>query len=332
MSPRMPDNARPLDLCLDESSSMAVPVTTRRGATLDRGSTAALRVSIAALRDYSRLAKPRTILPHLITASSAMFLAVNGVPSLHTLSLTLIGGGLVAASSNTLNCYFDRELDGRMARTRSRPLPAGRITPRQALGFGIANGGVGLFILGGFVGLTAAILAFIALVYYVVAYTLFLKSRAPWNVLIGSGVGGLTPLIGWVAMTDRLTATPFLLSAIVILWTLPHFWSLAVFRRTDYERAGINALPSKGVTVTTITCSALLVAVSLWLAWAANLGFLYLAVASVLGAGFLYLALQMSQRERLSAARRFHAYSILYIAFLFLAMIANEVALTGGKP
>ena len=324
MSPRMPDDARPPYLYPDESNSMAVPATTRSAATLDRGST-------TVVRDYSRLAKPRAILPHLITASSAMFLAVKGVPPLHTLLLTLIGGGLVAAASNTLNCYFDRELDGRMARTRSRPLPAGRITPQQALSFGIGIGAVGLLILGEFVGLIAAILAFIALVYYVFAYTLFLKSRAPWNVLIGSGAGGLTPLIGWAAVTDRLAATPFLLSAIIILWTLPHFWSLAVFRRTDYEQAGINALPLKGVTVTTITCSVLLMAVSLWLARAADLGFFYLGVASVLGAGFLYLAFQMSQRERLSAARRFHSYSILYITFLFLAMIANEVVLTGGK-
>jgi heme o synthase len=324
MSPRMPDNTAPLDLYLGESNSIAVPATRRSLLTLDRRST-------TVLRDYLRLAKPRAILPHLITAGSAMFLAVNGVPPLHTLLLTLAGGGLVAAASNALNCYFDRELDGRMARTRSRPLPAGRIAPRQALGFGIVVGAAGLVILGGFVGLLAAILAFIALVYYVFAYTLFLKSRAPWNVVIGSGVGGLTPLIGWVAVTDRLAATPFLLSAIIILWTIPHFWSLAVFRRSNYEQAGINALPLKGVSVTTITCSVLLVAVSLLLVRAADLGLSYLGAASVLGAGFLYLAFQMGRRRRLLAARRFHSYSILYIAFLFLAMIANEIALSGGK-
>jgi protoheme IX farnesyltransferase len=295
-----------------------------RAATLER-------TSATVLWDYLRLAKPRAILPHLITAASAMFLAVKGVPPLYTLFLTLIGGGLVAAASNTLNCYFDRELDRRMARTRSRPLPAGRITPQQALTFGIVIGAVGLLILDRFAGVTAAILAFVALVYYVFAYTLFLKWRAPWNVLIGSGVGGLTPLIGWAAVTNRLAATPFLLSAIIILWTLPHFWSLAVSRRTDYERAGIKALPPKGVTAMTITSSILLVVVSLLLAPAAHLGFIYLGVASVLGAGFLYLALQMKQQEPSSTAWRFHSYSIFYVAFLFVAMIANEVAMTGPK-
>jgi protoheme IX farnesyltransferase len=284
------------------------------------------RTSVAAFQDYLRLAKPLAILPHLITATSAMFLAAKDLPALYTLLLTLTGGGLVVAASNTLNCYFDRELDGHMARTRSRPLPAGRITPQQALTFGIVTGAVGLYILGQFAGLPAAILAFIALVYYVFAYTLFLKWRAPWNVLIGSGVGGLTPLIGWVAVTNRLAATPFLLSAIIILWTLPHFWALAIFRRNDYEQAGIKALPSKGVTAMIITSSILLVAVSLLLAPTANLGFFYIGVASVLGIGFLYLALQMNQREPLSKAWRLHSYSIFYIALLFAAMIASKLA------
>jgi protoheme IX farnesyltransferase len=231
----------------------------------------------------------------------------------------------VVAASNTLNCYFDRELDGRMARTRSRPLPAGRITPQQALIFGIVTGAVGLIILGQFVALAAAILALIALVYYVFAYTLFLKWRAPWNVLIGSGVGGLTPLIGWVAMTNRITATPFLLSAIIILWTLPHFWALAIFRRTDYAQAGIKALPQKGVTAMIISSSILLVAVSLWLAPASGLGFFYVGVASILGIAFLYLALQMKRREPSSMAWRFHSYSIFYIGILFAAMILNRL-------
>jgi protoheme IX farnesyltransferase len=319
-----PETARLLHLHPDESNSMAVPATRYGSATLERRST-------AVLRDYLGLTKPRTVLPHLITAASAMFLAVKGIPPLETLLLTLLGGGLVAAASNTLNCYFDRELDKRMARTRSRPLPAGRIAPQQALAFGILTGAGGLLILGRFVGLAPALLAFTALVYYVFAYTLFLKSRAPWNVVIGSGVGALTPLIGWLAVTDRLTATPFVLSAIIILWTLPHFWALALSRRADYRRAGIDALPSKGIAAATIACSVLLVAVSLWLAWAADLGFFYVGVASVLGTGFVCLALRMNQRESLSPAKWFYTYSIFYIAFLFAAMIANQVALTGGK-
>ena len=311
MSPGMRDN-----------NSVAVPASRRGAATLDQ-------TSAAVLRDYVRLAKPRAIVPHLITAAAAMFLTVKGTPPLDTLFLTLIGGGLVAAASNTLNCYFDRELDTRMARTRSRPLPAGRVAPQQALGFGIVIGAVGLLILGQFVGLISAIQAFIALVYYVFAYTLFLKWRAPWNVLIGSGVGGLTPLIGWAAVADGLTATPFLLSAIIVLWTPPHFWSLATFRRSEYEQAGITVLPTRGVAALTIACSVVLVAVSLWLARVAGLGFFYLGTASILGAVLLYLALRLASRmnrgESVSTARRFYFYSIVYIAFLFVAMIVNDM-------
>jgi protoheme IX farnesyltransferase len=283
------------------------------------------RTSTTVLLDYVALSKPRSILPHLITATAAMCLAVKGIPPLHTLWLTLIGGGLVAAASNTLNCYFDRELDKRMTRTRSRPLPSGRIAPQQALAFGVVIAAVGLVVLSRFVGLPAGILAFVALVYYVFAYTLFLKVRTPWNVLIGSGVGGLTPLIGWVAVTDRLAATPFLLSGVIVLWTMPHFWSLAVFRRADYERAGIKALPLKGVHAATIGSSALLVAISLLLAPVAGLGLFYVGVASALGVGFLYLALRMNQRQPLSNAWRFHSYSIFYICVLFVAIIANRM-------
>ena len=318
-----------MSISVHESERMAIPATRPGMATLERAS--ATGTSATVLWDYLRLAKPRAIVPHLITATSAMFLAVKGVPPLSTLLLTLIGGGLVAAASNTLNCYFDRELDRRMARTRSRPLPAGRIAPHQALAFGMVIGAVGLLILGEFVGLAVAILAFVALAYYVFAYTLFLKWRAPWNVLIGSGVGGITPMIGWLAVSDRLAVTPFLLSAIIILWTLPHFWSLAVFRRGDYERAGIRALPSKGVSAATITCSVMLVAVSLLLWRVADLGSFYLGAASVLGTGFLYLALQTNRPEPLPAARRFYSYSVFYIAFLFVAMIASEMAAAGGR-
>jgi protoheme IX farnesyltransferase len=311
-------------------NSLLEKTATRAATAAPTRAAAAERTSAAVLRDYLSLAKARAIVPHLITATSAMFLAAGGAPPLRTLLATLVGGGLVAAASNTLNCYLDRGLDARMARTRSRPLPAGRIAPLQALTFGLVLGVVGLLILARFVGLPAATLAFIALVYYVFPYTLFLKKRAPWNVLIGSGAGALTPLIGWVAVTDRLSATPFLLAAIIVLWTLPHFWALAAFRRADYEQAGIKALPSKGVTVATIACSVLLVGVSLALGPVAGLGFVYLGVAAVLGAGFLYLALRVRQRERLSAAKRFYSYSIFYIAFLFVAMIATAMPSAGG--
>jgi protoheme IX farnesyltransferase len=304
------------------------PVRASTAAMVER-TLAAQRTSASLVRDYLSLAKVRTIGPHLLTATSAMLIAAEGRPPLHTLGLTLVGGGLVAAASNTLNCYLDRGLDARMRRTRSRPLPAGRIDPRSALTYGLITGMLGLLILVRFVGLAAAVLAFAALIYYVFAYTMLLKRRAPWNVLIGSGAGALTPLIGWVAVADRLTAAPFLLSAVIVLWTLPHFWALAIFRSGEYQRAGVRVLPSRGVTAGTVACSVLTAGVSLLLAWVARLDLFYLGTAAVLGTGFVFLALQMRRRGRLSEAKRFYRYSIVYITLLFVAMIVTEVPLPG---
>ncbi len=276
--------------------------------------------------DYLRLGKPVAILPHLITAASTMFLAVNGLPPLSTLILTLLGGGLVAAAANTFNCYFDRELDKRMDRTRLRPLPAGRVSPYQALTFGIITGTAGLLILGQFVGLATAALAFFALFYYACAYTLLLKTHTPWSILIGSGVGAITPLIGWIAVTKSVEATPLILSLIIILWTLPHFWALAIFRHKDYEKAGLRVMPRSSVNVWIITSSILLACVTILLKLVAGLGLFYLLIAIVLGLGFIFLALGLRHTGHLSKARRLYMYSIFYIALLFIVIIIDRIA------
>jgi heme o synthase len=284
------------------------------------------RVSAGNWIDYLRLGKPVAIIPHLITAASAMFLAVNGPPPLSTLILTLLGGGLVAAGANTINCYFDRELDKQMARTRLRPLPAGRLSPYQALTFGIITGAAGLLMLGQFVGLATAALALFALFYYACVYTLLLKTHSPWSILIGSGVGAITPLIGWIAVTRNIEATPFILSIIIVLWTLPHFWALAIFRQKDYEKAGIRVMPRNGVNVWIITSSILLVAVTILLKLVASLGLFYLLIAIVLGLGFIFLAMGLKHTGSLSKAWRLYVYSIFYIALLFTVIIVDRVA------
>jgi protoheme IX farnesyltransferase len=283
-------------------------------------------VVIRPLQAYLNLARPRAIVPHLITAAAAMFLAAGGVPPLSTLLFTLVGGGFVAAAANTGNSYLDRDIDVLMARTRRRPLPSGLVRPNQALAFGAGTGLVGVAVLSGLVGRAAAALAVVALAYYVIPYTLWLKRRTCWSSVIGSAIGAVPPLIGWVAVTGRVDMTPFLLAAIIMLWTLPHFWTLAFFRRDDYARAGLRVLPERGVAFCIMACSLLLVAISLFLVPVAGLGLFYTITACLLGAGFLYLALGMNYREALPAARRLYGYSIFYIAILFLAMIVDRVA------
>ncbi len=282
-------------------------------------------ISARVLRNCLSLAKPRAILPHFITAASAMFLAAKGVPPASTLLFTLLGGGCVAAAANTFNSYLDRDIDALMARTRHRPLPSGRLSSNRALAFGTGIGLIGVLILSGLVSWVAATLATIALVYYILPYTLWLKRRTHWSTIVASGVGGITPLIGWSAVTNRIEPTPFLLAVIIILWTVPHFWALAVFRRNDYEQAGLRVLPTKGTASWIIACSLLLVAASLLLVPAADLGLFYLGTASALGAGFLYLALRINHREPLRTAWLLYSYSIFYIAFLFGAMIVDRL-------
>ncbi len=277
------------------------------------------------LRDYLALAKPRVILLHLVTAASAMFLAVGGLPPGSTLFFTLLGGGLTAGAANALNCYFDRDLDVAMPRTQRRPLAAGRLKPNQAIAFAVITGAAGLFILSWLISLAAAALALAALAYYVVIYTLWLKRRTYWSSLIGSGAGAFSPLIGWVAVTGRIGTVPLLLAGIIILWTPPHFWSLGIFRRKEYASAGLEVIPSRNAALWIFISAVLLVAVTLILGSVAGLGLLYFVAASLLGAVLLVLAVRLWHSESLQAARRLFFYSILYLVLLFGVMIIDRL-------
>ncbi len=285
----------------------------------------ASQLSVAAARDYLRLAKPGAVAAHVVTAAAAMFLAAGGVPAGLTLFWTLLGGALTAGGANALNCYLDRDIDGWMARTRRRPLPAGRLEAAPALAFGVGLTAVGLAILAGFVSRYAAGLALVASLYYVVIYTLWLKRRTAWSVVVGSGIGAFPPLVGWVAVTGGLGLTPFLLSAVIALWTLPHVWALALSRRREYDSAGVALLPT-GIAINgTVAAVVALVGVSVALALTAGMGVLYLAAAGVLGAYFVYLAIRLRRAQ--IEARGLYRYSIVYLVLLFGAMMADRLVL-----
>ena len=277
-----------------------------------------------AITDYLGVAKPKGILPHLITAAAGIVLASEGGPQPSLLAFTLLGGACLAAAANAFNSYLDRDIDALMTRTARRPLPSGRVSPDHALIFGVGLGVVGVTILSLFVNWPAATLAVVALFYYA-AYTLFLKRRSFWAAVIGTGVGAMPPMIGWVAVTQRIEITPLILSGIIALWTLPHFWALAICRRADFERARLRVLPARGAVAWVVACSSLLVAASLLVAPTAQLSFFYLASASLLGAGFLSLAARMGRKGPEREARRLYRYSIFYIAVLFVAMIVDKL-------
>jgi len=264
-------------------------------------------------RDYLSLSKPRVVILHIFTAAAAMFLAAGGLPDSKLLFYTLLGGGLVAAASNVINCYIDRDIDGGMVRTCQRPLPAGRLHPYNALLVGSLAGMAGLFILSYYVSLLTALLAFSALSYYILIYTLWLKRRTCWSSIVGSGAGAFPPLIGWVAITGQISIIPLLLFGIIALWTPPHFWSLGIFRQIEYELAGIRVIPRKHVRLWIVLFSILLISLSILVGFLTGLGLIYRVIAPILGTGLLFLSLRLFKTDSNKPARQLYFYSILYL-------------------
>jgi heme o synthase len=284
-----------------------------------------IRLQASTWQDYLALTKPRTVLLHLVTAGAAMFLAAKGWPPISILAWTLLGGSLLAGASNALNCYFDRDLDKTMERTRHRPLPGGRINPGLALNFSALLAISGLYILQNFVGWVVALLALTALAYYVPLYTLVLKRRTSWSTVIGSGAGAFPPLIGWAAISGRIELTPFLLFALVALWSPPHFWSLVVYRQQEFQQTRIVPVPSGNIAAWATLFSVSLVAVSLLLLPAAGLGRIYLVSSATLGTAFLCLTGLLYQSGNGRAARYLHRYSIFYLMAIFAAMSVDKL-------
>jgi heme o synthase len=279
----------------------------------------------AVWRDYVALAKPRVVLLHLLTAAAAMFLAAGGMPSLTLMVFTLLGGGLVAGASNVLNCYFDRDIDSLMLRTRGRPLPDGRLSPYQALVFGTIVSVAGVYLLSQMVSWITALLAVGALAYYLLIYTLWLKRKTYWGSIIGSGAGAFPPLIGWIAVTGRVEVTPFLLFSIIALWTPPHFWSLALSRRRDYALAGLGMIPSRNTGRWITVFSLALAAVSILVVRTAGLGGIYLGSAGLLGITLLVMAVRSQLKEDSNRPRQLYWFSIIYLVFLFGAMLIDRL-------
>ncbi len=290
---------------------------------------------------YLALTKPRIIELLLVTTVPTMFLAARGVPSLTLVAATLVGGALAAGSANTLNCYFDRDIDAVIHRTERRPLATGLVTPAEALVFGVVLGVAAVGWLTLTVGWLAAALAFVAIAFYVVVYTLALKRRTPQNIIWGGAAGCMPVLIGWAAVTGSLSWTPAVLFVIIFFWTPPHYWPLSLRFRDDYAAAGVPMLPVVAdvsvVAKRIVTYSWVMVAVSLVLWPVADMGALYVVAALALGGGFLLEAHRLLGRTRraesssavldpasLAPLRLFH-WSITYLTLLFLAVAIDPL-------
>jgi len=285
----------------------------------------------SSIRGYVALTKPRVISLLLVTTVPAMVVAHGGWPSTWLVIATLIGGSLSAGGANAINCWYDRDIDAIMRRTRGRPVVTGAIEPWRALTFGIGLGAFAFAFLWATTTLAAAVLALAALLFYVFIYTIWLKRRTSQNIVVGGAAGAFPPMVGWAAVTGGLELAPWVMFAIIFFWTPPHFWALALRLEGDYAEAGIPMLPvTDGAAATRTQILAytfVLVIVTLALVPAAGLGAIYGGSASALGGVFCWQSFQLWRHPATVAPISLYKFSLLYLALLFVAMAADVVAL-----
>jgi protoheme IX farnesyltransferase len=276
---------------------------------------------------YVALTKPRIIELLLITTVPTMVLAERGWPPLSLVLLTLVGGTLAAGGANAINMYVDRDIDAVMRRTQGRPLVTGIIEPRHALTFALVLEVLAFGVLWFGANLLSALLAFAAAAFYVGVYTLWLKRTSRHNIVIGGAAGAVPVLVGWAAVTGSLGWTPVILFLAMFCWTPPHFWALAIRYAEDYRAADVPMLPAVAPPADTTrqmigyTCA--LVACTLLLAPVADLGWIYLGAALVLGAGFVLATIALARMPSPAASMRVFTYSITYVTVLFGALTVD---------
>ncbi len=281
----------------------------------------------AKIRAYVELTKPRIIELLLITTVPAMVLAAGGWPDTGLVVATLIGGMLSSGGANTINQVIDRDIDAVMRRTRGRPIPSGRVTAPRALWFGIALGLSGFLWLWSTVNLLAATLSTVALAFYVVVYSMYLKRSTTQNIVIGGAAGAVPTLVGWAAVTGDLALPAWIMFAVVFFWTPPHFWALALKYEGDYRSAGIPMLPvvvGRRRTLDQIVLySIVVVGVSLLLIPVVPMGWIYSAAAVSLGV--LLVAGALGTRRAPERAMTYFVFTNLYLAGLFVAVAVDRI-------
>jgi len=293
------------------------------------GTVAEERTQPSLLRDLVMLTKPRIISLLLVTTVAPMFVAGN--PGWLLVLIVLLGGYLMAGGANAVNMYLDRDIDTRMARTRLRPIPSGRMEARAVLAFGVALATAATFLLARFTNTLTAALALAGFYFYVFVYTRWLKRTTPQNIVIGGAAGAFPPLVGWAAMTGALDLTAVYLFLIVFYWTPPHFWALALLKQIDYAKAGIPMAPlvwgERETMGQMIWYNVILVALTLLPVSYGAFGTFYLVSALVLGGILLAGVVRVSLvADWTKAAWQVYRFSLLYLALLFVAMVIDRKA------
>ncbi len=282
----------------------------------------------ARVSDYVALLKPRVMSLVVFTGFVGLALAPGALhPVLALTAILCIAVG--AGASGAINMWYDRDIDGLMQRTMNRPLPAGRMAPGQALGFGVVLAVGSVALMGLAVDFVAAALLALTIAFYVFVYTIWLKRRTPQNIVIGGAAGALPPVIGWAAVTGEVSLASIALFLIIFVWTPPHFWALALYRAGDYAKAGVPMLPvvaghretkKQILLYVTLLVPATLAPYAIGLA-----GALYGAGAAGLGLAFLLSAARVWFDQTDRSARRMFGFSILYLFLLFALMVVDRV-------
>ena len=290
---------------------------------------------VTSWRDYLELTKPRVVLLMLLCALVGMFLAVPGMVPLGALVFGLTGIALVAGSAAVVNHLADATIDARMARTQRRPVATGRVGMAQGLAFSAVLGVSGMLILYFLVNPLTAWLNLASWVGYGLLYTLFLKRATPQNIVIGGLFGAAPPLFGWTAVTNSIDPGPLLLVLIIFAWTPPHFWALALDRKDEYASVDVPMLPvTHGEAYTRLHIllyTLIMVAVSLLPFTIGMSGWLYLAGALALGAGFIYWAVVLLMNRNPRAPMETFKYSIVYLMALFVILLVDHYV-PGAAP
>jgi heme o synthase len=285
------------------------------------------------LRQFYELTKPRVVALIVLTSVVGSLLATHGMPPLGRLIWGNLGIGLAAASAAALNQILDARIDAAMARTRTRPLPTGALNEREALVFALLLGAASMVMLWVLVNPLTAVLTFASLIGYAVIYTLWLKRATPQNIVIGGAAGAAPPVLGWIAITNSFDPHALLLFLIIFAWTPPHFWALAIARRDDYAKVNIPMLPvTHGVEFTRlhVLLYTIILALVTLLPWLTGMsGLLYLAAAVVLNVLFLRQVIQLKRSTARELPMRVFHFSVQYLMWLFLALLADHYVFTG---
>ncbi len=287
--------------------------------------------SEASAGDYFALLKPRVMSLVVFTGFVGFYLApASPHPVLAAIAILCIAVG--AGAAGAINMWYERDIDAIMDRTKARPVPAGRIEPGNALGFGVVLAVASVTLMWLAANPTAAALLALSIAFYVFVYTIWLKRRTPQNIVIGGAAGAFPPMIGWAAANGEISLASLTLFAIIFIWTPPHFWSLALYRSRDYARAGIPMLPVVAGPDETrrqiLYYTAALVPLTLAPYLLGLSGILYLGAALILGIGFLTQVIRLRLEGTEARAKSTFRYSILYLFLLYVALIVDKA--TGG--